>query len=108
MGQAAVTINGHSYQITCDDGQEAHLRELAQYIDKRVAELVAAMGQVGDMRLMVMTSLLIADELWDARAKLSDPRAGNGKDAKAAKALDADIESLAQRIEDIAARLERA
>ena len=108
MGQAAVTINSRSYQIICDDGQEAHLREVAQYIDKRVAELVAAMGQVGDMRLMVMTSLLIADELWDARAKLSDPHAGKGKDAKAAKALDADIESLAQRIEDIAARLERA
>lgn len=112
MAQVSVTINGRAYQIACDDGQEEHLRQLAGYIDRRVAELVAAMGQIGDMRLLVMVSLLIADELsevtrqLDATRKTSeDARSTASKaDAQAASAL----ENIAARIENIAARLEHA
>jgi len=70
MAQVEVTINGRNYQIACDDGQEAHLVQLGEYIDKRVQELVSAIGQVGDSRLLVMTSLLIADELAETYADL--------------------------------------
>lgn len=112
MAQVSVTINGRAYQIACDDGQEEHLRQLAGYIDRRVAELVAAMGQIGDMRLLVMVSLLIADELSEVTRQLDDTRktsddarsTASKADAQAASAL----ESIATRIEDIAARLEHA
>lgn len=112
MAQVSVTINGRAYQIACDDGQEEHLRQLAGYIDRRVAELVAAMGQIGDMRLLVMVSLLIADELSEVTRQLDDTRKTSNDalstatkaDAKAASAL----EGVAARIEDIAARLEHA
>jgi cell division protein ZapA len=112
MAQVSVTINGRAYQIACDDGQEEHLRQLAGYIDRRVAELVAAMGQIGDMRLLVMASLLIADELSEVTRQLDDTRKTSNDalstatkaDAKAASAL----EGVAARIEDIAARLEHA
>lgn len=112
MAQVSVTINGRAYQIACDDGQEEHLRQLAGYIDRRVAELVAAMGQIGDMRLLVMVSLLIADELSEVTRQLDDSRktsedarsTASKADAQAASAL----ESVAARIEDIAARLEHA
>jgi len=112
MAQVSVTINGRAYQIACDDGQEEHLRQLAGYIDRRVAELVAAMGQIGDMRLLVMVSLLIADELSEVTRQLDDTRktsedarsTASKADAQAASAL----ESVAARIEDIAARLEHA
>ena len=50
MASVNVTINGRSYQIACDDGQEAHLKRLGSYIDKRIAELVASVGQIGDRR----------------------------------------------------------
>jgi cell division protein ZapA len=112
MAQVSVTINGRAYQIACDDGQEDHLRQLAGYIDRRVAELVAAMGQIGDMRLLVMVSLLIADELSEVTQQLDETRktsddarsTASKADAKAASAL----EGIAARIEDIAARLEHA
>ena len=112
MAQVSVTINGRAYQIACDDGQEEHLRQLAGYIDRRVAELVAAMGQIGDMRLLVMVSLLIADELSEVTRQLDDTRktsedarsTASKADAQAASAL----ENIAARIEDIAARLEHA
>ena len=70
MPQVEVTVNGKNYQIICDDGQEAHLAELGEYLEKRVQELVSSIGQVGDTRLLVMTALMIADELAEAHADL--------------------------------------
>ena len=48
MAQVTVSINERDYQVGCDDGQEAHVFRLGVYIDKRVGELVAAVGNVGD------------------------------------------------------------
>ena len=112
MAQIEVGINGRSYQIACDDGQEGHITELAKYVDRKVAELVASVGQVGDARLLVMASLLIADELADAYGALDEAKAEGaaaqgavkGAENRAATALSA----LAARIEGIAARLEAA
>ncbi len=52
MAQVTVTINSRKYQIACEDGQEAHLTRLSNYVDKRLGELVAAVGQVGDAQLL--------------------------------------------------------
>ena len=111
MAQVTVTINGRDYQVACDDGQEAHLARLGSYVDNRIGELSAAVGQVGDARLLVMVSLLLADELSDVYSELEVARAaGAGASAmlKAEESLSANIEELAQRIEDIAERLEQA
>ncbi len=111
MGQVPVEINGRKYQIACDDGQEAHLSRLGVYIDNRVQELIAAVGQVGDARLLVMVALLVADELSDAYAELDVARSadeGAAAALKAEEALSAGIEKLAGRIESIAERLEGA
>ena len=112
MGQVAVTINGHIYQIACDDGQEDHLRELALYVDARVGELVSTVGQVGDTRLLVMTSLLLADEVSETKGDLARVREKEydmDKQAEIHEALLASgIEELAARIETIADRLEKS
>jgi cell division protein ZapA len=63
MPELTVEINGREYQVACDDGQEEHLTKLARYVDTKMGELVGAVGQIGDARLLVMTGLLIADEL---------------------------------------------
>ncbi len=111
MAQVTVTINGRDYQVACDDGQEAHLVRLGSYVDNRIGELTAAVGQVGDARLLVMVSLLLADELSDVYSELDVARAADaGASAmlRADETLGANIEDLAQRIEDIAERLEQA
>jgi cell division protein ZapA len=77
MAQVSVRVNGRTYQVACEDGQEAHLEKLAAYIDQRVAELVRDVGQVGDARLLVMSALIIADELADAYDELEELRAVN-------------------------------
>ena len=106
MAQVSVTINGRSYQIACDDGQEANLTRLADYVDKRVGELVAAVGQVGDDRLLVMASLLVADELSDAVTRLDG--LDESKRLEEEETLISNIETLAERIEHIAQRLEQS
>ena len=109
MAKVAVTINGRKYDIACDDGQEAHLARLSQYIDKRVDELVAAVGQVGDARLLVMASLLVADELSEVYTELDQLRSERrGPTVAAAAMAIRDLDRLASRIEGIADRLERA
>ncbi len=111
MAQVTVTINGRDYQVACGDGQEAHLVRLGSYVDNRILELAAAVGQVGDARLLVMVSLLLADELSDVYSELEVARtAGAGATAllSADETLSANIEELAQRIEDIAESIEQA
>ncbi len=106
MAQVSVTINGRIYQIACDDGQEANLTRLADYVDKRVSELVAAVGQVGDDRLLVMASLLVADELSDAATRLDGLDDTNR--LRDEESLISNIDTLAERIENIAQRLEQS
>lgn len=111
MAQVTVSILGRSYDVACDDGQEAHLSRLGTYVDKRINELVAAVGDVGEARLLVMVSLLLADELSDVYSELEVARsadAGATALLSAEDALSANIENLAERIEVIAERLEQA
>jgi cell division protein ZapA len=102
MSQIDVTVNGRSYSIACDDGQEDHLRDLAAYVDKRVQELVASLGQVGDLKLLVMASLLIADELSEAFAAIEQHATEGSPDDAALAGL---VENIADRIERVAAKL---
>ena len=109
MAQVSITINGRNYKVACDDGQEAHLKRLGDYVDKRLDELVAAVGQVGDSRLLVMVSLLLADELSDLYDETESLKgSGGGGNARAEEELAGTIESMAERIEKIAERLEQA
>mgnify|MGYP001460689665 CR=1 FL=1 len=111
MAQVTVTINGRKYPIACDDGQEAHLTRLGGYVDKRVDELVASVGQIGDAHLLVMACLLLADEMSDAYAELevlSTANEGVAARLSAEEELGNNIEMLAQRIEDIAEGLEQS
>jgi|TARA_B110000438_G_C15341905_1_gene448278 cell division protein ZapA len=106
MAQVDVAINGKSYRIACDDGQEDHLLQLAAFVDQRIQELVASVGQVGDARLLVMASLLISDELSETFSNLNSVDDNGAVDAE--QVLAQTTEALAQRIELIAEKLEPA
>ncbi|MGY9017852.1 MAG: cell division protein ZapA [Alphaproteobacteria bacterium] len=110
MAQVDVAINGKSYRIACDDGQEDHLLQLAAFVDQRIQELVASVGQVGDARLLVMASLLISDELSETFSNLNSVDDNGAVDAaaEAEQVLAQTTEALAQRIELIAEKLEPA
>ena len=112
VSQVSVTINGRPYLISCDDDQEANLTRLGAYVDKRVGQLAAAIGKkVDEDRLLAMTTLLIADELSDVITeldRLKKEKAVDGARKQAETAAAQVAESLVAKLEDIAARLERA
>lgn len=111
MGQVAISINGRDYEISCDDGQEERLARLAAYVDDHVAEMVQVLGNAGDLRLMVMASLMIADKLFDSSTENEQLRAQVAQ-ARQSVAAETDaavgplVDAIARRIEDIATHIE--
>ncbi len=103
MGQVTVTVYGQSYKLACKDGEEARLEALASYVDAKVNTLQQSLGSVGESRLFLMSALLLADELMEAR----DGGRGGIDNAALASATDA-VNSAAAEIEHIAAKLENA
>jgi cell division protein ZapA len=70
MNHINVTINGRQYRMACEAGQETRLLRLAETLETRVANLRGKFGEIGDQRLTVMASLMIADELIDAERRI--------------------------------------
>ena len=115
MAEVSININGREYPITCEDGQEAHVTQLAAYIDRRATDLASEIGQVGSAQLLIMVSLLVADELSDAfndverlqtEAKALEVETREKAHAELDEALAPAVNGLAERIEAIAERLE--
>ncbi len=106
MAQVDVSVNGQSYRIACEDGQEDRLVDLAALVDEKVLDLVNQIGQVGSNRLLVMAALIIADELVDLKneAGSSQERADNSNQQDAVLAL----QEITKRIENIADQVEQA
>jgi cell division protein ZapA len=71
MNFVNVTIGGRQYRLACEPGQEQRLTKLATNLEDLVGQLRAKFGEVGDQRLIVMAALTLADELYDARQKIS-------------------------------------
>jgi len=110
MPEIAITVNGRNYRVTCGEGEEARLQALARDFDARVQTLVRAVGQAGEAQLLLVTGLMLADQLDEVRAELERARAAPPppRDDGAERQATALIDGLAQRIEAIAEELERA
>lgn len=85
MGQIVITVNNQNYTLACRDGEEARLTELSEYVNAKSETLTKTMGQVGETRVLLMASLLLADEALDTMGKLDKAKA---KAKKAAETKD--------------------
>ena len=64
MSQVSVVIDGKTFRMACEDGQEAHLEALGRHLDGRIGEMRKAFGEIGDLRLGNSVMLgAIADHL---------------------------------------------
>ncbi|HEX5934512.1 MAG TPA: cell division protein ZapA, partial [Pseudorhizobium sp.] len=61
MAQVTVTIDGKAYRMACEEGQEAHLTDLAGRFDQYVSHLKSQFGEIGDLRLTVMAGIMVMD-----------------------------------------------
>ncbi len=70
MAQINVTINGRSFRMACDDGEEERLIGLAKRFDGWIDELREAFGEIGDQRLTVMAGIMATDQLAEMENRL--------------------------------------
>jgi cell division protein ZapA len=119
MSQVSVTINGRQFRMACEDGQEAHLMELARDLDSRIEGLRGKFGEIGDTRLTVMAALTIADalaetgqrikRLEDEVAAMQDARSAAADRARGAQvSVAAALMAAAERIEIITKKLNQS
>lgn len=72
MAQVVVNVNGRPYTMQCNDGEEPHLEELGELLNSEVERIKQAVGQVGDVRLLLMAGLVVADKLAEALKRIED------------------------------------
>ena len=106
MAQVDVSVNGQSYRIACEDGQEERLVDLATMVDEKDLELVNQIGQVGSNRLLVMAALIIADELVDLKNEAGSLQ--EQKDNTNQQDTVLALQEITKRIENIADQVEQA
>jgi cell division protein ZapA len=119
MSSVNVTINGKNYRIGCEEGQEAQLTDRAAELNTEIEKLKAAHGEIGDLRLIVMAAIKLADDLFEASRKADrlrdDMEATRQRDAASGqrhRVADAElttaIAGAAKQIADVARRLNAA
>jgi cell division protein ZapA len=106
LAQVTVKINGFTYTVGCEDGQEEHLQAMAAQVDNRIDSLKALGGNSGEIRLLLLASLLLADEIHDIRIEMEALRKAAGRPSRAAGKPEADAE-MAKRLGKLAARAEQ-
>ncbi|USG62690.1 cell division protein ZapA [Sneathiella marina] len=97
MASLTVKVNGRAYPIVCGDGEEEHLEYLAEFVDKKVQDLSESISNASEGQLLLMASLLIADDLsqaYETVEKLREEAGGTNTDMLAEK-----IEAIADRLE---------
>lgn len=67
MAQIDIHINGRSYTVGCNEGEQERVRASAKRLDEKVTMIAQSLGQIGEARLLLMAGLMLADEL-DHRA----------------------------------------
>lgn len=106
MAEVDIKINGRIFKITCENGQEQRLHQLASYLNRHVTELSDDLGQIGDARLMLLSALTICDELFEARAKMKSFAENTGPlDPDTLNGACQVLEAATERVGNLSARL---
>jgi|GEM_PF-1184340 len=66
MATLELTINNREYKVSCNEGEEAYLLELAEDLDKRLQKMARGMGTANNSLMLMMVGLSLLDELRDA------------------------------------------
>ncbi len=96
MGQVIVAIGGRNYPLSCRDGDETHVGELAADIALKADGLSRSLGPMSEPRLLLMAALMVADELHDMRRQRSGP--ASAADNAGLAAADAAAEAVAAAV----------
>ena len=74
MANVNIKFNNKDYLLSCDDGQEENLKELASHLDLKYTELKKNLGNIGENKLLLITTIKIIDEYFDLFKKVKNSK----------------------------------
>ena len=70
MANINIKFNGKEFLLSCEDGQEDHLEELSLSLNQKFSELKNNLGNIGENKLLLITSIKIMDEYFETKKKI--------------------------------------
>ena len=74
MANVNIEFNGKDYLLSCDDGQEENLKELGNHLSKKFNELKSNLGNIGENKLLLISSIKVIDEYYDLVKKIDSKK----------------------------------
>ena len=74
MANVNIKFNGKEFLLSCEDGQEEHLEELSNLLSKKFEELKSSLGNIGENKLLLITSIKIIDEYFETMKKVDNKK----------------------------------
>ena len=74
MANVNIKFNNKDYLLSCDDGQEESLKKLTKFLDKKYTELKDKLGNIGENKLLLITTIQLIDEYFDLKQKVTNQK----------------------------------
>jgi len=74
MANVNIKFNNKDYLLSCDDGQEENLKELASHLDSKYNELSKNLGNIGENKLLLITAIQMVDDFFDLSNKVKNTK----------------------------------
>ena len=74
MANVNIKFNNKVYLLSCDDGQEESLKKLTKFLDKKYSELKDRLGNIGENKLLLITTIKLIDEYFDLKQKVTNQK----------------------------------
>ena len=74
MANVNIKFNGKEFLLSCEDGQEEHLEELSIHLNQKFSELKNNLGNIGENKLLLITSIKIMDEYFETKKKIDEKK----------------------------------
>ena len=75
MANVNIKFNNKDYLLSCDVGQEQSLKKLTKFLDNKYSELKDKLGNIGENKLLLITTIQLIDEYFDLKQKVTDQKA---------------------------------
>ena len=74
MANVNIKFNGKEFLLSCENGQEEHLKELSIYLNEKFNNLKSSLGNIGENKLLLITSITIMDEYFETKKKIDQKK----------------------------------
>jgi len=74
MANVNIKFNGKEFLLSCEDGQEEHLEELSLHLNDKFNDLKNSLGNIGENKLLLITSIKVMDEYFETKKKIDNQK----------------------------------